>query len=137
MKRALAGTVLGFVCLAAQADPCRGTVAVGIVAYDRAEGEALALVFNRCRRPVRVELLVTARNLEGFAVARTLTSAAVTRTEPLSVVAVDLPFVQSHVVLSDYTVEVQKEIALGYAPTEQIVEAPAPDSLVYRGTPAP
>lgn len=116
MKRMLAGAVLGFIGTAAQADPCAGKAAVGIVAYDRMEREALALVINQCNRPVRVEMLVIARNRDGFAVAKTPVSVAVTKTAPLSVVTVDLPFVQSAVTEVDFVAEVRNTVALGYPP---------------------
>ncbi len=116
MKRMLAGAVLGIVSVAAQADPCSGKAAAEIVAYDRTEQEALALVLNRCERPVRVEMLVVARNRDGFIVAKTPVSAVVTKTAPLSVVTIELPFVQSAVTEVEYVAEVRDTVALGYPP---------------------
>jgi len=116
MKRMLAAAVLGIVSVAVQADPCADKAAAAIVAYDRTEREALALVLNRCGRPVRVEMLVIARNRDGFAVAKTPVSAVVTKTAPLSVVTVDLPFVQSAVTEVEYVAEVRNTVAMGYPP---------------------
>lgn len=137
MKRLLASMIFGFLCVAAQADPCTGKVTVEILAYDRAEREALGLALNQCGRPVRIELLVIARNYDGFVVAKTSTSVAVTQNAPLSVVAIDLPFVQSKLALSDYTVEIKKEVALGYTPAERIADFSVTDPLAYREESAP
>lgn len=116
MKRMLVGAVLGIVSVAAQADPCSGKAAAGIVAYDRTEREALALVLNQCGRPVRVEMLVIARNGDGFIVAKTPVSTVVAKTTPLSVAIIDLPFVQSAVTEVEYVAEVQDTVAMGYPP---------------------
>ncbi len=116
MKRLLAGAVLGIISVAAQADPCSGKATAEIVAHDRTEQEALALVLNQCERPVRVEMLVVARNRDGFVVAKTPVSAVVTKAAPLSVVTIDLPFVQSAVTEIEYAAEVRHTVAMGYPP---------------------
>lgn len=132
MKRMLAGAILGIFSMAVQADPCAGKAAVGIVAHDRMEREALALVLNQCGRPVRLEILVVARNRDGFAIAKTPVSAVVTKTTPLSVVAIDLPFVQSAVTQVDYVAEVRNTVALGYPPEFVATAANSAERMVKR-----
>lgn len=132
MKRLLTGVVLGVVSVAAQADPCAGKAAVGIVAYDRMEREALALVLNQCHRPVRVEMLVIARNHDGFPVAKTPVNVAVTKTTPLSVVTIDLPFVQSAVTEVDFVAEVRNTVALGYPPDFAVAPTDTTGHVVKR-----
>ncbi len=87
------------------ADPCSGKVIASILSYDRDARQGIALLINQCGRPIAAEVLVMANNRDGFVVAklRTFVHAG---TAPLSVIRVDLPFVQSVVVLSGYAVEV-------------------------------
>lgn len=106
MKRWWFGALLilsGFTVQAA--DPCAGKVAAGILAYDRDTRQGAGLLLNYCGRPVKAELLVSATNLNGFVVARLRTGLQASA-ETLSVITVDLPFVQSAVMLSGYDAEV-------------------------------
>lgn len=116
MKRLLVGTVLGIVGAAAYADPCAGRLAAGIVAYDRPAREALGLVVNQCGRAVQAEVLVVARNRDGYPIAWIQTSVIVPDAAPLSVVRIALPFVSAAVAVSDYVAEVKSSIALDEAP---------------------
>lgn len=131
MKRMLAGAVLGIVSVTvAQADPCSGKAAAGIVAYDRTEREALALVLNQCGRPVRVEMLVIASNHDGFAVAKMPVNVVVAKSTPLSVVTIDLPFVQSAVTEVGYVAEVRNVVAMGYPPEFAAVTTKTAEHMV-------
>lgn len=106
MKRWWVGVLLvlsGFTVQAA--DPCAGKVAAGILAYDRDTRQGVGLLLNYCGRPVKAELLVSATNLSGFVVARLRTGLQASA-ETLSVITVDLPFVQSAIMLSGYDAEV-------------------------------
>jgi hypothetical protein len=106
MKRWLIGAVLVTVgATVYAADPCAGKVAAGILAYDRDTRQGVGLLFNYCGRPVKAELLVSATNLSGFVVAR-LRSELRAGAETLSVITVELPFVQSALTLSGYDAEV-------------------------------
>lgn len=112
MKRWWLGALLvlpGFTVQAA--DPCAGKVAAGILAYDRDTRQGAGLLLNYCGRPVKAELLVSATNLNGFVVARLRTGLQASA-ETLSVITVDLPFVQSAVMLSGYEAEVAMVEAL-------------------------
>jgi hypothetical protein len=115
MKRWWVGVLLvlsGFTVQAA--DPCAGKVAAGILAYDRDTRQGVGLLLNYCGRPVKAELLVSATNLSGFVVARLRTGLQASA-ETLSVITVDLPFVQSAVMLSGYDAEVATIEALDVA----------------------
>lgn len=106
MKRWWIGVLLVLSGVTVQAaDPCTGKVAAGILAYDRATRQGAGLLLNYCGRPVKAELLVSATNLSGFVVARMRTGLQASA-ETLSVITVDLPFVQSTVPLSGYDAEV-------------------------------
>ncbi len=106
MKRILVGLILALAGATAQgADPCSGKVVASILSYDRDARQGVGLLVNQCGRPVSAEVLVLANNQDGFVVAklRTFVHAGAA---PLSVIRVDLPFVQSVVALSGYAVEV-------------------------------
>jgi hypothetical protein len=105
MKRILVGLMLALAGATAQgADPCSGKVVASILSYDRDARQGVGLLVNQCSRPVSAEVLVLANNQDGFVVAklRTFVHAGAA---PLSVIRVDLPFVQSVVALSGYAVE--------------------------------
>jgi hypothetical protein len=112
MKRALVGLMLVMVSVTARGeDPCAGKVAAVILAYDRDTRQGAGLLFNQCGRPVKAELLVLATNRDGFMVARLRTEVQASAT-PLSVIQVELPFVQSAVPVSGYAAEVASISAL-------------------------
>lgn len=112
MRRALVGLVLGLVSVAANAaDPCAGKVAATVLAYDRDTRQGAGLLVNHCGRPVMAELLVTANNRDGFAVARLRTTVQA-GAAPLSVITVELPFVQSAVALSGFHADIASTTAL-------------------------
>jgi hypothetical protein len=112
MRRALVGLMLGLVSVVGNAaDPCAGKVAAAILAYDRDTRQGAGLLMNHCGRPVKAELLVTANNLDGFAVAR-LRTAVQADAAPLSVIKVDLPFVQSALALSGFAAEIASTTAI-------------------------
>lgn len=112
MRRALVGLMLGLVSVAGNAaDPCAGKVAAAILAYDRDARQGAGLLMNHCGRPVKAELLVTANNQDGFAVAR-LRTAVQADAAPLSVIKVDLPFVQSALALSGFAAEIASTTAI-------------------------
>jgi hypothetical protein len=104
--------MLGLVSVVGNAaDPCAGKVAAAILAYDRDTRQGAGLLMNHCGRPVKAELLVTANNLDGFAVAR-LRTAVQADAAPLSVIKVDLPFVQSALALSGFAAEIASTTAI-------------------------
>jgi hypothetical protein len=112
MRRALVGLILGLVSVVANAaDPCAGKVAATILAFDRDARQGAGLLMNHCGRPVRAELLVTATNRDGFPVAR-LRTAVQADAAPLSVIKVDLPFVQSALALSGFAAEIASTTAI-------------------------
>jgi hypothetical protein len=100
------GLLLALAGTAAQAaDLCDGKVIATVLAYDRAARQGVGLLLNQCHRPLAAEVLVMARNVDGFIVARLRTHVQASAA-PLSVIRVDLPFVQSAISLSGYAVEV-------------------------------
>jgi hypothetical protein len=104
--------ILGLVSVTAQAaDPCAGKVAAAILAYDRDARQGAGLLMNHCGRPVKAELLITANNRDGFAVARLRTAVQVDAA-PLSVIKVDLPFVRSALALSGFAAEIASTTAI-------------------------
>lgn len=106
MRRILVGLILTLVGTAAQgADPCSGKIIASVLSYDRDSRQGVGLLLNQCGRPVAAEVLVMATNRDGFVVAR-LRTYVHADAAPLSVIQVDLPFVQSVVALSGYAVEV-------------------------------
>jgi len=106
MKQILVGLLLVLAGTAAQgADPCSGKVVASVLSYDRAARQGVGLLVNQCGRPVAAEVLVMANNRDGFVVAKLRTYVHASAA-PLSVIRVDLPFVQSVVALSGYAVEV-------------------------------
>jgi hypothetical protein len=106
MKRWWLGALLALCCVTAQAaDPCVDKVAAGILAHDRDTRQGVGLLFNYCGRPVKTELLVSATNLSGFVIAR-IRTVVQAGADTLSVITVDLPFVQSAMQLSGYEAEV-------------------------------
>lgn len=125
MRRILVGLILALAGATVQgADSCSGKVIASILSYDRDARQGIGLLVNQCGRPVAAEVLVMANNRDGFVIAklRTFVHAG---TAPLSVIRVDLPFVQSVVVLSGYAVEVAS--ASGIENGEQAA-APALDA---------
>lgn len=106
MKRILVGLILALAGAIAQAaDPCSGKIVASVLSYDRAARQGVGLLVNQCGRPVAAEVLVMANNRDGFVVAKLRTYVHASAA-PLSVIRVDLPFVQSVVMLSGYAVEV-------------------------------
>ena len=106
MRRILVGLILALAGAAAQGtDPCSGKVVASVLSYDRAARQGVGLLVNQCGRPVAAEVLVMANNRDGFVVAKLRTYVHASAA-PLSVIRVDLPFVQSVVALSGYAVEV-------------------------------
>lgn len=86
-------------------DLCAGKVAASILAHDRELRQGAGLLINQCGHPVRAEILVVALNSHGFPVARLRTEIHA-GAAPLSVIRIDLPFVQSVILLSGYSTEV-------------------------------
>ena len=106
MRRILVGLILALAGAAAQAaDPCNGKIIASVLSYDRDARQGVGLLINQCGHPVAAEVLVMANNRDGFAVAK-LPTYVHANAAPLSVIRVDLPFVQSVVALSGYAVEV-------------------------------
>lgn len=106
MRRILVGLIVALAGASAHgADPCSGKVIASVLSYDRATRQGVGLLVNQCGRPVAAEVVVMATNRDGFVIAklRTFVHAGAA---PLSVIRVDLPFVQSVVALSGYAVEV-------------------------------
>jgi len=105
MKRIFVGLILALAGATVQgADPCSGKVIASILSYDRDARQGVALLVNQCGRPIAAEVLVMANNRDGFVVAKLRTFVHASAA-PLSVIRVDLPFVQSVVALSGYAVE--------------------------------
>jgi hypothetical protein len=106
MRRMLAfGLLLGVSAAAQAGDVCTGRIAASVLAYDRDLRQGAGLLLNQCGRPVRAQLLVIARNRDGFPIARLRTEVHA-GAAPLSVIRVDLPFVQSVIRLSGYSSEI-------------------------------
>jgi hypothetical protein len=104
--------MLGLVSVAGNAaDPCAGKVAATILAYDRDARQGAGLLMNYCGRAVKAELLVTANNRDGFAVAR-LRTAVQADAAPLSMIKVDLPLVPSSLALSGFAAEIASTTAI-------------------------
>jgi hypothetical protein len=124
MRAFLLACLLWAVCGSARGDdPCTGLVAAAILSHDRALRQGAGLWFNHCGREVRAEIVVVAHNQDGYPVAR-LRTVVRADARPLSVLRVDLPFVQSAIRLSGYsteiaTVESFDQIALGARPTRR------------------
>ena len=109
----------GFMTAAAYAaDPCAGKVATALLSYDRDTRQGAGLLLNYCGRPVQAELQVIALNRHGLPVSKMRTTIQTSDASPLSVVRVELPFVQSIMVLSGYTAEVAATTALDVAPAD-------------------
>jgi hypothetical protein len=106
MRRILAGCLLLAIGGAAWGDdPCAGKIAASILTYDRTLRQGAGLLLNQCGSAVRAEILVIAHNRDGYPVAR-LRTTVLAEAAPLSVLHIDLPFVQSVISLSGYTTEV-------------------------------
>ena len=106
MRRILVGLILALAGAAAQAaDPCNGKIIASVLSYDRDARQGVGLLIHECGHPVAPEGLVMANNRDGFVVAKLRTYVRASAA-PLSVIRVDLPFVQSVVALSGYAVEV-------------------------------
>jgi hypothetical protein len=106
MRRFLAGWLL----LAASGTAwsggdCDGKIAASILSYDNTLRQGAGLLMNHCGHAVRAEIVVMALNHDGFPVARLRTSVYADAT-PISVLRVELPFVQSVIRLSGYSTEV-------------------------------
>lgn len=106
MQRFLAGCLLLMACTAVHGgNPCDGKIAASILSYDVALRQGAGLLINHCGRAVRAELLVMAINHDGFPVAR-LRTVVHADAAPISVLRVELPFVQSIIRLSGYSTEI-------------------------------
>lgn len=109
----------GFMTAAAHAaDPCAGKVATALLSVDRNTRQGAGLLLNYCGRPVQAELQVIALNRHGLPVSKMRTTIQTNDASPLTVVRVELPFVQSIMVLSGYTAEVAATTALDVAPAD-------------------
>lgn len=100
------------------ADPCAGKVGAALLSVDRDARQGAGLLLNYCGRPVQAELQVVALNRHGFPVSRMRTTVQVADASPMAVIRVELPFVQSVVVLSGYTAEVADTTALDATPAQ-------------------
>jgi hypothetical protein len=119
MRMLLTLLLTGFMTAAAHAaDPCIGKVATALLSYDRDTRQGAGLLLNYCGRPVQAELQVIALNRHGFPVSKMRTTIQTPDANSLSVVRVELPFVQSVMVLSGYTAEVAATTALDVAPAD-------------------
>lgn len=119
MRILLTLVLLGFMTgVAHAADPCAGKIATALLSYDRDTRQGAGLLLNYCGRPVQAELQVIALNRHGFPVSKMRTTIQTNDASPLSVVRVELPFVQSIMVLSGYTAEVAATTALDVAPAD-------------------
>lgn len=117
MRLLLMLLLLGLTTGAAQAaDPCAGKVAAALLSYDRDTRQGAGLLFNYCGRPVQAELQVMALNRDGFPVSRLRTTVQTSDASALSVVRIELPFVQSVIALGGYTAEVAATTALDVSP---------------------
>lgn len=117
MRTLLTLLLLGFTAGTVHAaDPCTGKVATALLSYDRDSRQGAGLLLNYCGRPVAAELQVQALNRHGLPVATLRTTVTTTDAGPLSVIRIDLPFVQSVLVLSGYSAEVAATTALDLAP---------------------
>jgi hypothetical protein len=119
MRTLLTLLLTGFMTAAAHAaDPCIGKVATALLSYDRDTRQGAGLLLNYCGHPVQAELQVIALNRHGFPVSRMRTTVQTTDASTLTVIRVELPFVQSIMVLSGYTAEVAATTALDGAPAD-------------------
>lgn len=119
MRMLLTLLLTGFMTATAHAaDPCAGKVATALLSYDRDTRQGAGLLLNYCGRPVQAELQVIALNRHGLPVSKMRTTIQTNDASPLSVVRVELPFVQSVMVLSGYTAEVAATTALDVAPAD-------------------
>jgi hypothetical protein len=119
MRMLLTLLLLGFMTGAAHAaDPCAGKVGAALLSVDRDTRQGAGLLLNYCGRPVQAELQVVALNRHGFPVSRMRTTVQVADASPMSVIRVELPFVQSVVVLSGYSAEVAGTTALDATPAQ-------------------
>lgn len=106
MRRFLAGWLLLAVSGAAWGGgDCDGKIAASILSYDVTQRQGAGLLINHCGRAVRAEILVMALNRDGFPVARLRTTIHADAA-PISVLRIELPFVQSVIRLSGYSAEV-------------------------------
>lgn len=100
------------------ADPCAGKVGAALLSVDRDARQGAGLLLNYCGRPVQAELQVVALNRHGFPISKIRTTVQVADASPMAVIRVELPFVQSVVVLSGYTAEVADTTALDATPAQ-------------------
>lgn len=116
MHRVLAGLLLMVMSTGAWSDEfCAGKVTASILAHEREQRQGAGLLINHCGHPVRAEIIVVALNTDGFPVARLRTTVQADAA-PISVIRVDLPFVQSVIMLSGYSTEVAAIETLDRAP---------------------
>lgn len=128
MRRFLAISLLLVITSAAWGDDrCAGKVTAAILSYDRDRHQGAGLLLNQCGHPVRAEILVIAHNRDGYPVAR-LRTVVRSDSAPLSVLRIDLPFVQSVIRLSGYTTEIAAIETLYSTPerTAHATHAPVP-----------
>lgn len=106
MRRFLAGCLLLVASGTAwSGGDCDGKIAASILSYDNTLRQGAGLLMNHCGHALRAEIVVMALNRDGFPVARLRTSVYVDAA-PISVLRVELPFVQSVIRLSGYFAEV-------------------------------
>jgi len=106
MRRFLAGCLLLAACTTAHGDkPCDGRIAASILSHDITQRQGAGLLINHCGRALRAEILVMALNQDGFPVAR-LRTVVFADAAPISVLRIELPFVQSVIRLSGYSAEI-------------------------------
>ena len=131
MRRVLAGLLLLLASAAAwSGDDCAGKVTASVLTHDRQSRQGAGLLINHCGRPVRAELIVVALNNHGFPMARLRTEVQA-NAAPMSILKVDLPFVQSVVQVSGYSTEVAAIETLEITPrrTARVPVRPAPRPL--------
>lgn len=128
MRRILALSL--FLAMAGTAwadDRCAGKITASVLSYDRDLRQGAGLLLNQCGLPVRAEIVVIAYNRDGYPVARLRTTVHADAA-PLSVLRVDLPFVQSVIRLSGYATEIAAIETLDIAPERTALLTVAPAS---------
>jgi hypothetical protein len=126
MRRFLAGCLLLTVCNTALGDnPCAGKIAASILSHDITLRQGAGLLINQCGRAVRAEILVIALNRDGFPVAR-LRTVVHADAAPISVLRVELPFVQSIIRLSGYSTEIAAIETLDTVAQHTTIATPEP-----------
>jgi hypothetical protein len=126
MQRFIAGCLLLAACNTALGDkPCDGKIAASILSHDITLRQGAGLLVNHCSRAVRAEILVMALNQDGFPVAK-LRTVVQADAAPISVLRVDLPFVQSVIRLSGYSTEVSAIETLDTVAQHTLLANPEP-----------